>query len=92
MVEILKLKTVIFSLSLSSLYTVEQLKRPLQHTIQWFIKVVKQISNSRTKFFIIYYYYWHIHPPITRKRRSVVRARLGVAGHLSTTLRWGEFR
>ena len=39
---------------------------------------------------IIIYYYWHIYPPITRKRRSAVRARLGVAGHLSTTLRWGN--
>ena len=36
-----------------------------------------------------FYYYWHIYPPITRKRRSAVRARLGVASHLSTTLRWG---
>ena len=27
---------------------------------------------------------------ITRKRRNAVRARLGVAGHLSTTLRWGN--
>ena len=33
-------------------------------------------------------FYWHINPPITRKRRSAVRACLGVAGHLSTTLRW----
>ena len=33
--------------------------------------------------------YWHIYPPVTRKRRCAVRARLGVAGHLSTTLRWG---
>ena len=35
-----------------------------------------------------YYYYWHIYPPITRKRLSAIRARLEVAGHLSTTLRW----
>ena len=34
--------------------------------------------------------YWHIYPPITRKRQSAVRARLGVAGHLSTTPRWGN--
>ena len=38
----------------------------------------------------LFIYYWHIYPPITRKRRSAVRARLGVAGHLSTTLRWGN--
>ena len=34
-------------------------------------------------------HYWHIYSPTRRKRRSAVRARLGVAGHLSTTLRWG---
>ena len=34
--------------------------------------------------------YWYIYPPITRKRQSAVRARLGVASHLSTTLRWGN--
>ena len=34
--------------------------------------------------------YWHIYPPITKKRRSAVRARLGVADHLPTTLRWGN--
>ena len=40
--------------------------------------------------FFCYYYYSHIYPPTTRKRRSAVRARLGVADHLSTTLRWGN--
>ena len=40
--------------------------------------------------FFFNFYYWHIYSPLTRKRRSAVRARLGVAGHLSTTLRWGN--
>ena len=47
----------------------------------------KKCRNSIRIFF--YDYYWHIYPPIPRKRRSAVRARLGVAGHLTTTLRWG---
>ena len=47
----------------------------------------KKCRNSIRIFF--YDCYWHIYPPITRKRRGAVRARLGVAGHLSTTLRWG---
>ena len=43
-----------------------------------------------TEHYYYYYYYWHIYPPITRKRRSAIRACLGVASHLSTTLRWGR--
>ena len=39
---------------------------------------------------VFFNHYWHIYPPITRKRLSAVRARLGVAGYLSTTLRWGN--
>ena len=38
----------------------------------------------------LFFYYWRIYPTITRKRRIAVRARLGVASHLSTTLRWGN--
>ena len=52
------------------------------------IKHHSYVDDLASSFF--YYYYWHIYPPITRKRRSAARARLGVAGHLSTTLRWGN--
>ena len=47
--------------------------------IESYFSTVKTIVNV-TRFI-----YFHIYPP--RKRRSSVRARLGVAGHLSTTLR-----
>ena len=51
---------------------------------------LKRINTAAVFIPFFFYYYWHIYPPITRKRRSAVRARLGVAGYLSTTLRWGN--
>ena len=47
-------------------------------------------EGSKAKQFFFFYYYLHFYPPITRKRRSAIRARLGVAGHLSATLGWGN--
>ena len=49
-------------------------------------KVLK-IHLFATGFLFFFYYYLHFHPPITRKRRSAIRARLGV---LSTALGWGN--
>ena len=61
-----------------------KLKNSFEFCYYWHIIIVIIGNNN--------YYYWHIYPPTTRKRRSAVRARLGVAGHLSTTLRLGESR
>ena len=57
--------------------------------MKWLYLCLDSITVLYHRLFF-YYYYWHIYPPITRKQRSAVRARLGVAGHLSTTLRWGN--
>ena len=54
----------------------------------FYFSVTHEVSLSRRRLF--FNYYWHIYPPITRKQRSAVRARLEVAGHLSTTLKWGS--
>ena len=54
-----------------------------------FLTLTVSVSPNMLFFFFVNCY-WHIYPPITRKRRSAVRARLGVAGRLSTTLRWGN--
>ena len=43
--------------------------------------------RPKDQLYLFIFCYWHIYPPIMRKRRTAVRARLGVAGHLSTTLR-----
>ena len=52
-------------------------------------KLVQNIAKSLISFKFKCFVYWLIYPPVTRKRPSAIRARLGVAGHLSTTLRWG---
>ena len=49
-----------------------------------------KLLHTQSVLLLFDYYYWYIYPPITRKRRSAVRARFGDAGYMPTTLRWGK--